>query len=107
MRIISAIALSLLMVQFHSCIASALDEAYSDEYWANEASNFSSESHYDLALMCIKKSLDINSNNSNAWLIKGKILAQIGYQKGNRENILYYKQSLECYDKGILINPLV
>ena len=49
MRLISAIVLSLLTVQLHSCMALASDEDYTEEYWIEKASNLRSEGHYDLA----------------------------------------------------------
>ena len=108
MRLILAIASMLLMVQLHSCIAIALDESYSEEYWTEMAYKLYYEKYYDLALMCINKSIYINSNNSSTWLIKGKILAEIGSQKVNEtEKTLYFRQSLNCYNGAIQINPLI
>lgn len=63
--------------------------------WLNKSIDFYIKRNYDLALMAIDKSIELNPNNAILMNNKGIILNKLGR----------YDEALEFFNKAIIINP--
>ncbi|MDD4161653.1 MAG: tetratricopeptide repeat protein [Methanothrix sp.] len=67
----------------------------SAEDWQKEFDIFNSNQQYDLALQCIQRSLDLNTNNATAWYSKGLALREMNLTQS----------ALDCYQTALKIDP--
>jgi len=65
------------------------------EFWETVGDTFRWEKHYEKAIVCYNKSIDINPNNEFCWFWKGYYLS----------DIQQYKETVDCFDKAIELNP--
>ena len=94
MRSITALvsSLAILVIILGS---SSIGEEYTAEYWLEQANNYYSDGSYDIALLSVNKSLEIDPTNIEAWMVKGDSFYALGM----------YKDALDCYNKLTQLSP--
>ena len=65
------------------------------EFWETVGDSLRWEKHYEKALVCYNKSIEINPNNEFCWFWKGYYLS----------DMKKYNETIECFDKAIELNP--
>jgi len=63
--------------------------------WLGKAINFYSSESYELALLYVNKSLDIDPGYPDAWDLKGYILSDLGR----------YEEAADCFSRSLDIDP--
>src|SRR5690606_6022935 len=75
--------------------SSSYGEEYTADYWLEQAKNYYSAGSFDIALLSVNKSLEIDPTNIEAWMVKGDSFYALGM----------YKDSLDCYNKLTQLSP--
>ena len=75
--------------------SSSYGEEFTADYWLEQANNYYSDESYDIALLSVNKSLEIDPINIEAWKVKGDSFYALGM----------YKDALDCYNKLTQVCP--
>ena len=65
------------------------------EFWETVGDSLRWEKHYEKAIICYNKSIEINPNNEFCWFWKGYYLS----------DMQQYNDTIECFNRAIEINP--
>jgi len=73
------------------CYISCSLGEYTADYWFENAKEYYNKGSYDISLLAVNKSLDIDPSNINAWMLKGDAFYASGM----------YKSALDAYSKAV------
>jgi len=74
--------------------------------WINKASSLEAQKRLDDALNAVNKAIDIDSNNADAWNIKGVILSGIATHKQEKLDTKLFNRCMDKYKIPFIIDSM-